>query len=182
MVPQPCDTSCDKDGRLFSGILAHRLEQLAHRSRDSLLARKGAVVHDDGGTVRRPAVAHQCFEDAGQLLRAGVAHHGAFETRKACPVDVGHGAAFILESANQGDRVAAARIGDRHTSVRGHGEARDHAGHDFEWHSVLVQEQGFLAPPIEHERVAPLEARNQLPVAGFLDQQVADGFLLHGSR
>ena len=87
-----------------------------------------------------------------------------------------------MPNTDQGDCVAAARIGDRHTGVRRYGKTGNHTGHDFERDAVLVQEQGFLAPAIEHERIAPLEARNQLPVACLLDQQVADGFLLHGLR
>ena len=104
------------------------------------------------------------------------------ETRKARPVDVGHRAAFVLEPADQRDCVAAARIGDRHTGIRCHGKTGNHAGHDLERDAVLVEEQGFLAPAIEHERVAPLEARNQLSRRVPLDEQVADGFLLHGLR
>ena len=40
-----------------------------------------------------------------------------------------------------------------------------------------MQEQRFLAAAVEDVRVAPLEPRDDLALAGFLGNQVADGFL-----
>ena len=49
-------------------------------------------------------------------------------------------------------------------------------------HAVLVKEQRFLAAAIEHERIAPLEPRDDLALARFFDQQVVDGFLVERLR
>jgi hypothetical protein len=45
-----------------------------------------------------------------------------------------------------------------------------------------VKEQCLLAAAIEHEGIAPLEARDHLPLARFFGQQIADGFLRHRLR
>ena len=47
---------------------------------------------------------------------------------------------------------------------------------------MLVQEQRFLAAAIEHERIAPLQPRDDLALARFFDEQVVDGFLIERLR
>jgi hypothetical protein len=47
---------------------------------------------------------------------------------------------------------------------------------------VLLQEERFLAAVVEDERVAPLETRHELALAGLLGNQVADGLLRHRLR
>ena len=42
---------------------------------------------------------------------------------------------------------------------------------------MLVEEQRFLAAAIEHERVTPLQPRDDLALAGFLHEKIVDGFL-----
>ena len=81
-------------------------------------------------------------------------------------------------AAHERHRIAAAVIRDRNARIRGGANRRRHAGHDFEVHALLVQEQRFLTAAIEQERVAPLETRHDLAFARLLGQQVADRFLI----
>ena len=55
-------------------------------------------------------------------------------------------------------------------------------GHHLERDALLVQEQRFLAAAIEHERVAPLQPRDDLAFARLLGEQVADRLLRHRLR
>ncbi len=79
--------------------------------------------------------------DLRQLPRAGIADDRAVQAREAGPVDVDRalGLAFVFVAADQRDRVAAARVRDGHTGVRGRGDAHRDAGYDFEAHAVFVQ-------------------------------------------
>ena len=45
-----------------------------------------------------------------------------------------------------------------------------------------MQEQRFFAAAIEHERIAPLQPRDNAAFARLLGEQVADGLLRHGLR
>ncbi len=47
---------------------------------------------------------------------------------------------------------------------------------------MLVQEQRFLAATVEHERIAPLQPRDDFALARFFDEQVVDGFLIERLR
>jgi hypothetical protein len=79
--------------------------------------------------------------------------------------------------ADQRQRVASARVGDRHAGVAGHADGRGNARDDFEGHSLFVQEEGLFATAVEHERVAPLQPRDDAALARLLGEEVADGFL-----
>ncbi len=83
-------------------------------------------------------------------------------------------------TAHDGERVAAARVGERDAGVGGNAEDYRHPRHDFEGNALLVQEQRFLAAAIEDERVALLEARHDLAFARLLGQQEADRVLVGG--
>ena len=85
-------------------------------------------------------------------------------------------------AAHERERVAAARIGDRHAGVARHGDARGNARHDLEAHALLVEEQRFGAAAIEDERVAPLQPRDDFSFARLLGEEIADGFLLERLR
>ena len=119
---------------------------------------------------------------AGSCSRPGVADDRAAQSRQARPVDVRLARVLVLVPAHERDRVAAARVGDRDARVGRHADRGRDAGHHLERHAVLVQEQRFLAAAVEHERVAPLQARHHLALARLLGEQVADRFLLERLR
>ena len=73
--------------------------------------------------------------------------------------------------------VPSARVGERHTGVGRHADGGRYAGHHFERDAVFVQEQRLLTTLVEHEGVAPLEARHYLAFAGFFDEQIVDRLL-----
>ena len=121
------------------------------------------------------SVAH----DLRNLLRAGIADERAVETRQARPIDVDVPLRLaVLVAANQGDRVAAARIGGRDAAVRRRGNADRHAGHDLEADALFVKKEALGASGVEDERIAPLQPRDRLAFARLFGQQVADGVLV----
>ena len=124
----------------------------------------------------------QRLQDLRKLPRPGVADERAAKPREARPVDVRRRAALVFVAAHERHRVAAAGIGERHAGITRRADRGRNAGHDLERHAVLVQEQRFLAAAIEDERIAPLEARDDLSFARFLDEQVVDGFLIERLR
>ena len=84
--------------------------------------------------------------------------------------------------AHEGQRVAAAWIGDGNTGVARDGDARRHAGNDFEPDALLVQEQRLGAAAVEEEGIAPLQAGDGFPLARLFGEEVADRFLLQRLR
>ena len=85
-------------------------------------------------------------------------------------------------AADEDHDVAGIGVGDRYTGVGEAANRRGNAGHDLERDALLVQEQRFLAAAVEHERIAPLQARDGLAFAGLLGDQVADGILVERPR
>src|SRR4029453_11948693 len=106
-----------------------------------------------------------------------VADDGAVQLGEAGPVDCRRGLALVLVAAHQRDRVAAARVGEGNARVAGNANRRRDPRHDLEWHALLVEKEGLLAAAIEHEWIAPLEARDRSAFAGLLDEEVTDSFL-----
>ena len=102
-----------------------RLGQLAERAGDRLLRRQRAVV-DERRRRRRPAgrATSSASSMLRQLLRARVADDRAVEPRQARPVDRRARLALVLVAADERERVAAARIGDRNARVARHARCR----------------------------------------------------------
>lgn len=169
-------------GRTAARRVLQRVEQLGQRAGDRLLPWKRAVVDERPARIRRPAVRDERVENAGQLMRSGVADDRAVHAREARPVDVRRRAVLVLEPADEDDRISAARVGDRHTRVRRGGDAGGDAGDDLERDALLVQEQRFLTAPLEHERVAPFQPRDHLALARLVGEQIADRLLRHRLR
>ena len=156
----------------------HGRDDRVERADDRLLLGEGAAEDEGRGLVSRPAVAEERVHHLRQLGRPGIADDGAIEPRQAGPVHRGASFAVVLVPADEGQRVARSRIGERDARVRREADARRHPGHHFEPHALLVQEERFAAAGIEKERVAPFEPRDGLALARLLGEQVADGFLL----
>ena len=95
----------------------HRVRHLRERTHDGVLGRQRAVVDQRGGVVLGTSGDEQRFEHVRQLVGSGVADDGAVERREAGPVHFRARLAVVLVSANEGQRVAAARIGQRHARV-----------------------------------------------------------------
>jgi hypothetical protein len=85
-------------------------------------------------------------------------------------------------ATNEDKGVATARIGNRNACIRcGAKAGRDSRNH-LERHTLLVQEQRLTSPAVEYEWIAPLQSRDDLALAGFLGQQIADGLLFERLR
>ena len=135
------------------------------------------------GFVRRPAVRDQRVDDRRQLPRPGVADDRAVEAAPGCVQSMcGAASGSVLVPADEGERVAAARIGERDAGVGRDRDRRRHAGHDLERDALLVQEQRLLAAAVEDERIAPLQAGDDLALARLLGEQVADRVLVDRLR
>ena len=117
-----------------------------------------------------------------QLRGTRVADQRAVEAREARPVDRRARLAFVLVAADEGHRVAAARIRNRDAGIARYRDAGGDARHDLESHTLFVEEQRLSASAIEHERVAPLQPRDGLALARLLGQQVADRLLFERLR
>ena len=123
-----------------------------------------------GSVLGASAVEHR-LQDRRHLPRAGVADDRAAEVRQRHPVDLGRRLAAVLEALHEGHRLAGAGIGHRHAGVGRHRDAGRQAGHDLEGDALLVQEDRFLAAAVEEERIAPLEADDDLALAGLLGRR-----------
>ena len=113
-----------------------------------------------------------------KLIGPYVADKRAVQARETRPVDRRARLAFVFMAANECQGVAAARIGERHACIRRARQARRHAGDNLEVHALLVQEQRLGTAVVEHERVAPLQTRDDLALPRLFGEQVTDGFLL----
>jgi hypothetical protein len=101
---------------------------------------------------------------------------------EARPIDRRRRLAVVLVAAHEGERVAAAGIGDRDAGITRDGDSRRNPRHDLELHALLVEKQRLGAAAIEDERIAPLEPRHRFALARFFREQVTDGFLLERLR
>ena len=131
--------------------------------------------------VGASAVEHR-LQDRRHLPRAGVADDRAAQVGQGHPVDLGRRLAAVLEALDEGHRLARAGIGHGHAGIGRHRDAGRQAGHDLEGDALLVQEDRFLAAAVEEERIAPLEADDDLALAGLLGDEQADRVLLAGLR
>ena len=184
VLAQRGDAADDEDRRAAGRSTAStRSRDLLERAGDRLLRRQRAVV--DERRRNRPAAGRargaRCSM-CGSCCGPGVADDRAVEPREARPVDRRARLAFVLVAADERQRVAAAGIGERDARVARHADAGRNAGHDLERHALLVQEQRFGAAAVEHERIAPLQPRDDLALARLLGEQVADRFLLERLR
>ena len=134
------------------------------------------------GSSRFPAVRQQRAGDLGQLLRAGITDNRAVQAGEARPVHGRPRSPVVFVPADEGQRVAAARIGNRNPGVARDRDAGGNTGHHLEPQPLLVQEQRFGAAAVEDERIAPFQARDRLPLARLFREQIADRFLLERLR
>ena len=117
-------------------------------------------------------------QEVRQLFGPDVADQRAVQAGQV--VEVEHGRrrlAAVLVSADERDRVAAAGVRDGNARVAGDADERRHARDDLETDALFVQEQRLGAAAVEQERVAPLEAGDDLAFARLFGEQVADRFL-----
>ena len=182
MLAERRDAAHHQNRRTAVGRLLHRACDLLERTEHRLLRRQRAVVDQRRGIPGRPSARQQRAQDVRQLLRPRVADNRAVETREARPVHRNVRLAIVLVAADERQGVAAAGIRDRDTGVARHADAGGDPRHDLEAQTLFVQEQRFRSPAIEHERVAPLQARDRFPFARFFREQVANGFLLEWLR
>ena len=175
VLPQAGDASDHEDGRHGAHVL--QLGKLAQRAVGRALRRQRALVDDCRRLVFVEAVREQRFQDCGKLPLPRITDERAAEAREALPVDLGGSAAFTFVAPHERQRVPSARICERHTGVGRHTDGGRDARHHFERNAVFVQEQRFLTALVEHERVAPLEARHYLAFARLFDEQIVDRLL-----
>ena len=147
------------------------------RARHRLLRRRGAVVDQRGGFVRRAAVREERLRDRRNLPRAGVADDRPARSRRRGPVHVARRVSLGFVAAHD-QRVTRLGIRDRHPGIGGAGNRQRNAGHDLEGNALLVQEDRFLAAAVEHERIAPLQPHHRPAFARLLREQVGDCILV----
>ena len=94
-----------------------------------------------------------------------IVYDAAVEANQRLPIEIRQGADVVLLPADQGERVACPRIRRRNPRVGRAAHRGRHPRDDLERHALLVQKQCFLAAAVEHERVAPLEASDDVAVA-----------------
>ncbi len=124
------------------------------------------------------AVGQQLVDHAAEVGLAAVADDGAVELGQRRPRHLRALAVAGLVAADERQRVAAARVGERDAGVGRGRQADRHAGHDLEGDALLVQEQRFFAAAVEEERIALLQPGHDLALAGLLGEQEADGVLV----
>ena len=109
----------------------------------------------------------------------GVAHHRAIQLCEAGPIHVGRRLARVLVPPHQRQRVARARVRQRHPRIAWNTERGRNPRDDLEGHAVFVEEQRLFGATIEDERVAPLETRDNPALARLLGEQVTNRLLVH---
>ena len=113
-----------------------------------------------------------------QIGLAAVTDDGAVELGQRSPRHLRPPTAASLVAADERERVAAPRVGERDAGVGGRAQAGRNAGDHLERDALFVQEQRFLSAAIEDERIALLDPRHDFALARLLDQQEADGVLV----
>ena len=120
----------------------------------------------------------QLVDHAPQIGLSAVADEGAVELRQRRPRHLRALAVARLVAAHEGQRVAAAGVGERNAGVGRGAEADRQPGDHFEGDALLVEEQRLFAAAIEEERIAVLQPRHDLALAGLLGEQEADRVLI----
>jgi hypothetical protein len=174
MIPERHDAPDDDHRGIASMMLVRRGGKLRQRARHRLLRRQRSVVDDGDGRIRGAAVRPQRVEHSRQLLRAGIADDRPVHTREARPVDIRERAVVILATAHQRHGVRGLRMADRDAGICRHGETSRNSRNDFERNPMFRQDACFFRPTIEHEWIAPFEARDHLAGGHVFGDQQAD--------
>ncbi len=81
-------------------------------------------------------------------------------------------------AGGEGDRAGEPAVRQRDAGVGGRGDGGGDAGHDDEGHARVDQRLGLFAAAAEDERIAALEAHDDLAPPGSLDEERVDLLLL----
>ena len=157
----------DGERRRLHGGGARARGDVGDRAHDDALALRGAALDHGHRLGRRAAGGDEPLHDGVEAGDAHVEHQRRRRARQLGPGDRARLLAVALVAGGEGDRAGEAPVRERDAGVGGRGDGGGDAGHDDEGHARVDQRLGLLAAAAEDERIAALEAHDDLARAGL---------------
>ena len=161
----------DGERRRLDGGGARALADVAYGADDDALARGGAALDDGDRLGRRAAGGDEALHDGAEARHAHVEHERRRRSRQLRPGDRARLLFVGLVTGGEGDGAGEATMRERDAGVGWGGDGGGDAGDDVERHAGVDERFGLFAAAAEDERIAALQAHDDLPAARALDEE-----------